>query len=128
MSDRTKPPEVFVVRIEKPGDPVQVSSGGGSLPRWGATDGELFYTDGAHILRVRVSEGPAGVTLKPPAALPFDVSQYVPVVGYQIPFFNITPDGTRFIMIEQLPGTAPPSALNLVTHWTTELQRKVGGR
>jgi len=31
-------------------------------------------------------------------------------------------------MIEQLPGTAPPNELNLVTNWATELRAKLGGR
>jgi serine/threonine-protein kinase len=126
VSDRSKPTEVFVIRVDKPGEPIPVSSGGGSLPRW-ANDRELFYTDGSRIKLVRISEGPDGLASDPPQALPFDVSRYAVLAGSAVPFFNVTPDG-RFIMIEQLPGTAPPNELNLVTNWATELKRKLGGR
>jgi len=52
VSDRSKPTEVLVLRVDNPGEPISVSSGGGSLPRW-ATDRELFYTDGARISACR---------------------------------------------------------------------------
>jgi hypothetical protein len=128
VSDRAKPTEVYVIRVDKPGEKISVSSGGGSLPRW-ASDRELFYTDGARIKRVQIAEGPDGRPVSTPQeALPFDVSRYVMVGGLPVPYFNVTPDGKRFIMIEQLPGTAPPNELNLVTNWATELKRKLGGR
>ena len=128
VSDRSKPTEVLVIRVDKPGESISVSSGGGSLPRW-ANDRELFYTDGARIKRVQISERPDGrPASQPPEALPFDVSRYTVVAGLAVPYFNVTPDGQRFIMIEQLPGTAPPNELNLVTNWATELKRKLGGR
>jgi len=99
----------------------------GSLPRW-VSDRELFHTDGARIKRVTVTERPDGLTSTAPEALPFDVSRYAVVSGFAVPYFNVTPDGQRFIMIEQVPGTAPPNELNLVANWATELTRKLGGR
>jgi len=107
MSDQTGRVEVFVRSVDGTGNTIQVSSGGGSLPRWNPKGKELFYLGpGNTMMAVDVQTSPtfrAGI----PHAL------------FTIPGFNqygVDPSGNRFL-ISYISADAQDIRLTVTTNW-----------
>ena len=107
MSDQTGRVEIFVRSVDGTGNTIQVSSGGGSLPRWNPKGKELFYLGpGNTMMAVDVQTSPtfrAGI----PHAL------------FTIPGFNqyaVDPSGTRFL-ISYIGADAQNISLTVTTNW-----------
>ena len=100
----------------------QISSGGGTSPRWARSGDELFFFDGRGVAAVRLGVG-AEFKAGPPTRL-FEASPFGSRLG---PDFDVTPDGTRFLMIRNAVDT-PSSRVRLVVvqNWIRELQEKTG--
>jgi Tol biopolymer transport system component len=102
---------------------VQISSGGGLYPMWHPRTGaELFYMrpDGALVVVPMRDGAPAGT----PRVV-------VDAGFYTAPnprTFDLSPDGKRFLMIENLTadGDAAPSGIVVVLNWADELRRRRG--
>ena len=121
MSDESGHPEVYVRPFPNVDDGKWVvSTGGGGFPVWSPTGGELFYLNGTTMMSVRV-EAPVGMftagTPEPLFTGPFETGS---------PPFDISPDGTYFVMVEAQPD-ARPSEINVVLNWHEELKRLVAG-
>jgi Tol biopolymer transport system component len=132
-SNRTGAYEVYVQRFPGGGGRQQVSVGGGHTPRWSADGRTLTYVralapgNPVAVTRVAVS---GGTTEDAPLAFGsamdlFSYQQYFGQPGGQW-WFDMTPDGTRFLMIRgNVPGTGPQATLVFVHNWFTELERLV---
>lgn len=103
----------------------QVSTGGGLVPRWSPNGRELFFDDGTGLLfSVPVGTGPTfapGTPVAiPPAAL----------LSRATPFYDITPDGRRFVRVRLAVGNQPPGGgqVVVVDNWFGELKARMGGR
>ncbi len=101
----------------------QISTGGGSEPKWRADGRELFYMGlNGEIMAVEIGEGEEFVFGEP--RLLFDTEAVVPALpfGFQ---FDVTGDGQRFLV--KLPArseaTGPPSTLTVITNWEAGLPR-----
>ncbi|HVQ13055.1 MAG TPA: protein kinase [Vicinamibacterales bacterium] len=93
-----------------------ISTGGGRHPVWGPGGSELFYALGSSLYRVSVDTRGGSFTAGTPEMLfsgPFDLLSTD---------FTITPDGTRFIMIETDPH-ARPTQIQVVLNWAEEVKR-----
>ena len=98
----------------------QISTNGGSEPRWSPDGRELFYRVGSAMMAVPVVDGPPP-TWGSPAFLfegPYEVTFFYSTM------YDVAPDGQRFVMIK--PGTdmasaSPGSDLVVVEHWSEEL-------
>jgi Tol biopolymer transport system component len=93
-----------------------VSTAGGRTPVWSPTGDELFYSNGSNVMTVPVE--PRGTTFSAgaPAVLfsgPFETGS---------PGFDISPDGTYFVMVEADPS-AKPTQIHVVLNWSEELKR-----
>lgn len=66
VSDATGREEVYVTPSEHPGDAMQVSSGGGSTPRWSADGKRLYYRRGRDLLSEEIDLDRRRV-LRPPS-------------------------------------------------------------
>jgi serine/threonine-protein kinase len=97
----------------------QISSGGGFHPVWAAGGAALFYVaaDG-RLLRVPITTrggftaGAAAVAVSPP------------FYASNIPrSYDVTRDGKRLLIIENLPGQTSSDAINVVLNWGAELKR-----
>ena len=92
----------------------QVSTDGGTTPRWRGDGRELFYwgLDG-RMMSVAVNGSGAAFRSAPPIAL-FEVHR--PTLRTNALEFDVTRDGQRFLIIEP-SEQAPFQTLSLVTNW-----------
>jgi serine/threonine-protein kinase len=96
-----------------------VSTTGGWSPVWSPDGRELFYVNGAAMMAVAVEvQGTYFVAGKPQLLFdgPFDATQDMN--------FDISPDGTYFVMVVADPD-ARPTRVNVVLNWHEELKRLV---
>jgi len=104
----------------------QISNGGGTRPLWARDGSELFYLDSSGRLMsvpVRIEEasfdfGNLEVVMEQP---------YFASTGPPGRTYDVSPDGTRFLMFKEGGGateTSPPELI-LVQNWVEELKRLV---
>jgi serine/threonine-protein kinase len=104
-----------------------VSTAGGTRPLWSPSGKELFYVgpDGA-LMRVPVEARGSTWNAGTPMKL-LEGGRYVTVGDGNGRTYDVSPDGSRFLMIKAPvtdPSAAPP-ALIVVQHWDEELKRLV---
>jgi Tol biopolymer transport system component len=120
VSDEAGQNEVYVRPFPMPGNPVQVSSGGGREPRWAPSGRELFYRGQRGMVAVPVSTSPSfragrGTVL-------FDDKPYLShEVGAA---YDVHPDGRRFLMIRR--GAETPQVV-VVLNWFDQLRAEAEG-
>ncbi|HJU41380.1 MAG TPA: protein kinase [Vicinamibacterales bacterium] len=99
-----------------------VSKSGGLSPAWSPSGRELFYLSGSTLIAVAIESGPgAALEVGTPVPLfdgPFDVGANN---------FDVSPDGTSFIMIEADPN-ARHTQVNVVLNWAEEIRRLLASR
>jgi len=116
VSDESGQPQVYVQSFPTPTQRVQVSTMGGTQPRWRDDGGELFYAGlDAKLMSVSVRAGQT-FEIQAPRAL-FDTS-LDPLALRQS--YAVAPDGKRFLL--QFPSGVA-SALTVVLNWPALLQR-----
>jgi serine/threonine-protein kinase len=103
----------------------QVSTGGGTEPRWSPDGRELFYRNGEAMMAVSIQTAPAFR-----AEMPKKLFQgsYYSLIGHM---WDLSPDGKRFLMIKEAQQTAKapaaesPRRINIVLNWLDELKQRV---
>ena len=81
---------------------------------WNPRGGELFYLNRGRMMVVEV-ETEGGLILGKPRLL-FERQPLFEL-------YDVTPDGPRFVMLEEMEHDLPPTQLNLVLNWGEELRR-----
>jgi Tol biopolymer transport system component len=109
--------EVFVTDFPEGTQRWQVSTDGGTQPRWRRDGRELFYAapDGK-IMSVEIGSGrtfQAGA----PKVLFETLSPWM--AGFD--FYDVAPDGQRFLM--NLPPSQSTPPLSLIVNWTAALKK-----
>jgi eukaryotic-like serine/threonine-protein kinase len=102
----------------------QVSTSGGTSPKWSPDGRELFYYDGAAVVSVRVGAGGSTFSAEAFQAL----FEFRPFMGRMGPDFDVSPDGRRFLMLQDAPPTDPVARraqLVLVQNWFDELRARM---
>jgi serine/threonine-protein kinase len=105
-----------------------VSTNGGSRPLWARDGRELFYlSEDGTLMSVPVEQTSAWRAGSPRQVLQ---TAYFPaaVPGFNYRPYDISPEGTRFLMIKQLAETEPrpgQRGIIVVTNWLDELRRLV---
>ena len=104
------------------------SSTGGAFPLWARNGRELFFISGAPdsmMMSVPVETTPS-FTQGTPVPL-FPAGGYLANVARN---FDISRDGTRFLMIKSVSSTAPGTrpSLVVVSHWFDEVRPKMGSK
>jgi serine/threonine-protein kinase len=111
--------EVYVTAYPGPGSTVQISSDGGTHPRWSRDGRQLFYRNGARMMAVDVQLTPTFLPGRPEVLFEKDYLSY----------YDVAPDGKRFLMVKSapVPSSTPsqPDQLNIVVHWVEELKARV---
>ena len=123
-SDETGQTQVYVAAYQARGAKALVSQGSGVEPRW-SPDGRTLYYQGErdgvpYLYAVGVAAGADfAVTGRTPL---FDISQFEPAEPHAN--WDVSPDGTRFAMVQQGPLTQ----MVFVMNWPEEVRRQNGGR
>ncbi|MBZ5499161.1 MAG: serine/threonine-protein kinase [Acidobacteriia bacterium] len=114
-SDENKPgrSEIYVTAFPNKGGRVQISTGGGTYPRWSRDGRELFYRQGNKVMAVPLEIGSTIIPGKP---------QMITDGPYELAY-DVMPDG-RLVLIQN-PEIPPTTHLKLVLNWFEELKRLV---
>jgi Tol biopolymer transport system component len=116
VSDESGRPEVYVLSRESGGGKAQVSSGGGTFPRWRHDGREIVYLrPDQTVMSVPVSG--AGAAFKAGTPTPLFKTLLHPGAGTP---FDVTADGQRFILNTPIPSRLPPH-LNVIVNWQDEI-------
>ena len=115
QSDETGQFEVYVRRFPGGGGMRQVSTEGGAFPIWNPNGKELFYLSGDKMMAV-VVETEGELVLGRPTVL---FERHYP----RDSTFAVTPDGRRFIVLDDSVAEAAPTYLVLVQNFGEELKR-----
>ncbi len=114
-SDESGRSEIYVQIYPSGAKRVSVSTGGGVTARWSRDGRTLFYIAGNAMMTVVM--GPDGSPASAPRKL-FESSEYLSE------YYDLSPDGKRFLMIRRNPGFVPRQ-LNVILNWADELDRLV---
>ncbi len=117
VSDESGQFEVYVSPFPGPGRKWQISTGGGIKPKWTSDGHELVYLNSNKMMVVPVKTEPQFSPGKP--KIMFEAS------AFELLYYDIMPDGQRFIMIDAGDHSSPPTQLNIVLNWFEELKKKV---
>ena len=113
-SDETGRNEIYVAPFPGPGGKWQVSSDGGSNPRWRRDGTELFYVSpDQKVMAVGVRAGPG---FKSAAPVPLFAARFLNHL-----YYDVSADGQRFLVETEVPEE--PTPLTLVVNWTAGLER-----
>jgi Tol biopolymer transport system component len=121
ISDESGRREVFVRPFPGPGAKWQISTEGGSEPRWSRSGRELFYRNGDKMLIVDVETKP---TFRPGRPRTLFEGLYN---GDSVNSYDVAPDGNRFLMIKPDPAESGPTHVKVVLNWFEEVKRRVPG-
>jgi hypothetical protein len=103
----------------------QVSSSGGTSPRFSPDGREIFYYDGGGLVSVAFSAASGRPTRAAPVRL-FPIAVFGGRLG---PDYEVAPDGRRFLFIvEGQAAELPRTHLVYVQHWEEELRSRLGER
>jgi len=113
VSDESGQPQVFVQSMNDANIRAQVSSEGGTDPRWARSGQELFFLAKTQLMSVKL---PPGNALNPgkPTLLFEDKKAWS---GY-----DVAPDG-GFIVAREAEEKSTGNRINVVLHWFDELKR-----
>jgi len=113
-SDESGRREVYIRPFGEAGGRVLISVAGGRRPIWGHDGKQLYYWEGNRLISATLSFGPA----------PTVVSRTPLFSGRYEDDFDVSNDGTRFLMIE-----SETSGLSLVAvpDWRSDLRRLTAG-
>jgi len=114
-------PEIFLRRFPPSEGVWQVSTGGGTSPRWSA-DGHLFFAKGPEIYESTVTADP-DVRVGTPALV---FKRTAPSGGGVPSAFDVAPDGKHFLTYE-LAGQAPDDRMTVTLNWFGELRPAAAG-
>ncbi|MGO9642642.1 MAG: protein kinase domain-containing protein [Candidatus Acidiferrales bacterium] len=118
-SDESGRREVFVVSFPEGGGKWQVSSGGGSQPRWRADGKELFYlSEDNKLVAVEIQEKGGSLEIGNTQTL-FQATGPPGTTGAS---YDFTSDGKKFVVaLTSAPSSAQP--ITLVTNWPVSVKK-----
>jgi Tol biopolymer transport system component/predicted Ser/Thr protein kinase len=119
-SDESGRYEIYVQPYPGPGGKWQISTEGGTEPRW-TRDGEIFYRSGTKMMAVDTKLKPTFSADKP--KMLFE-GQYVPSLA-TMHNYDVSQDGQRFLMVKDSDQATLSTQINVVLNWFEELKRRV---
>ena len=107
--------EVYIDRFPDAGSKTLVSSNGGNGPRWRKDGGELYYVAPNGAVMVVPMTGPDRAV----PGSPLEIFR-APIVAVPDPFYDVSPDGTQFLLNW---GETEEAPLTMVVDWLSLLKR-----
>jgi Tol biopolymer transport system component/predicted Ser/Thr protein kinase len=117
-SNETGRTEIYVTHFPGPGGKWQISTTGGSYPRWRPDGRELFYLTPDNNLTAATVSGQRTAFQVEAARSLFTIH---PRTGQRYPY-DVASDGQRFLVNTIIDATALPP-ITLVVNWTTGLHK-----
>jgi len=118
VSDESGSFEVYVVPFPHGTGKWQISSGGGTWPRWSHSGNELFYRGIGNLMSAQISEKQGNFVVGKTQEL-FKVNAGRGGLG---PMYDVTADGRKFVIVEQTEQDAAP--LTVVVNWPALLKKQ----
>ncbi len=121
VSEESGVPQVYVQSFPEGEQRVQVSSRGGTEPKWRKDGRELYFLGGDRMLMATPVVVRPTFTASEPVAL---FQTRVPIVAN--PFrrhYDVSPDGLRFL-VNTAPVTVPTPAIHVVLDWRALLTKQ----
>jgi Tol biopolymer transport system component len=121
--------EVYVQPFPGPGGKRQISTEGGTEPRWSSKGNELFYRTGAQrekMMAVDIQTQPTFTAGKPRFLFEGPYASNIPGGGLS-PDYSTSRDDQRFLMLKpkEQQQTQALAQINVVQNWFEELKRRV---
>jgi serine/threonine protein kinase/Tol biopolymer transport system component len=117
-SDASGRPEIVVRRFGGGDERWQVSSEGGSQPRWGADGTELFYiSPGGTLMSVRVARSAAFSASAPQPLFRTAFQEYNAFFYGGVAGYVVSKDGQRFLVNRVIKGETTAEPISLVLNW-----------
>ncbi len=113
--------EVYVRPFQEAGGKTQVSTNGGIESVWSRDGKELFYLEGDKTMAVDVQTKPSFSAGSPHTLFS---GRFLQSPNY-ISGYDVSPDGKRFLKVQQTSSELAGSQINVVINWFTELQQRV---
>jgi len=116
-SDESSTPQVYVETFPAGGGKWQISTSGGTNPRWRGDGRELYYlSPGAELMAAAITPAPRFAPETPVKLFDTWIRSY-------LANFDVSPDGQRFLILA--PGEDfVPTPMNILINWQTLLNRK----
>jgi Tol biopolymer transport system component len=123
-SNESGVPEVYAMAFPRPGPTIQLSTRGGTDPLWRRDGRELYYRNGDRMMAVTFDGG--SLTVSRPRVLwrgnyLAGAGSSCGMTGPTAANYDVTPDGERFLMIEDTAPTAECALLRIVLNWSPTL-------
>jgi dipeptidyl aminopeptidase/acylaminoacyl peptidase len=118
--------DVFVATVPQSGALWQISTGGGTMPRWRRDGRELYFraNDGT-LMAVAFGSGPGTAAIEQRAA-PRPLFPGIPSPGNSPIFtYDATEDGQRFLVATARKGAQLP--ITVLVNWQTALTQRAQG-
>jgi Tol biopolymer transport system component len=119
--------EIYVQAYPGPGPKIQVSTDGGMDSVWKRNGGELYYRSGEKMMAVSVTTHPAFRASVPrllwEGRYALGTSSSCGAPGPTSSNYDVTPDGQRFLMIQDTEREVYPREIHVVLNWTEELKK-----
>jgi serine/threonine protein kinase/Tol biopolymer transport system component len=125
VSNETGRQEVYLRSFPDSSYRIRISTDGGTEPVWSRRGREIFYRQGMHYFSVAIPQDPSKRPGSP--ALMFDGDYVVPSQIPGNPSYDVTPDGTGFIMIAPAGVSSRLIRIDVMLGWTDALHRRLPG-
>ena len=119
MSDESGHWQIYVVSYPDQETKKLVSSTGGEEPRWNPDGSEIIYRYGSQWFSASFSDDPS-LEVGSPVVL-FE-GPFINIPGYS---WDISPDGDRFLLVENPAQNEPLTKLVVITNFFDEIQRRL---
>jgi Tol biopolymer transport system component len=120
VSNESGRAEVYVQPYPGPGGKWQISTDGGSEPRWNRNGRELFYRSGDRMMAVPVSTQSTFSAGRP--QMLFERQYPSTQLPQTAPHYDVSPDGQRFLFPKEAER-GPGAPINVILNWPALLTR-----
>jgi serine/threonine-protein kinase len=122
VSDEEGKLHVYVRPYPGPGGQWRISEEeGGGEPVWSPNGEELFYRIGDKMMAVSIQTEPTFIAGRPQVLFVGSYVRSTVSAGYQ--YYDISPDGNRFLMLRQGEERTQVNQVEVILNWTEELKR-----
>jgi eukaryotic-like serine/threonine-protein kinase len=110
--------QVIVRPFPGPGPRWQISTDGGNQPLWSRSGRELFFWQGERLMAVDLETKPSFRAGQPRVLFEGNYHR-------SENFYDVSPDGTRFLVIKPDPAESGPAHVSVVLNWFEDVKKRV---